>query len=125
MKKKLLYIALISLSGVMLICGCSKDYSSSSTPYPMPAGTTASSVMVTIMNFAFDPDTIRVKTGTTVTWTNMDTTPHTITSLTGEFNSENIPTYGTFQYTFQAMGTFTYHCTIHPMEKSAVVIVSN
>ena len=124
MKKKLFYIALVALSGGMLIYGCSKNYSSSSTPYPMPAGTTSSSAMVSIMNFAFSPDTIIVKTGTTVTWTNMDSSPHTVTSLTGAFNSESILTNGTFRYTFPAAGTFTYHCTVHSMMKSAVVIVS-
>jgi plastocyanin len=123
MKKKLFYIVLVALSGVILVNGC-KNYSST-TPYPMAPSTTGTSAMVSISNFAFVPDTIIVKTGTTVTWTNMDSTPHTVTSTTGLFDSGSIPTSSTFRYPFASAGTFVYHCTIHSMMKSAVVIVSN
>ena len=41
-----------------------------------PAGAT----LVSISNFAYDPDVLTVASGTTVCWTNNDMTPHTVTS---------------------------------------------
>jgi len=120
MKKILVYIALIVLSGVILIYSCSKGYNS-----PSPGSGTGVMASVVIQNMAFTPDTLRIKTGTTVTWSNMDGVTHTVTSLNGLFDSGNLGAGLNYNYTFAAAGTFTYHCTIHPMMKTGVVIVSN
>ena len=88
----------------------------------MSMGATAS---VSIQNMAFTPDTLRIKTGTTVTWSNMDGVTHTVTSLSGLFDSGNLGAGFTFHYTFSMAGTFAYHDVVHPTMKTAVVIVSN
>jgi plastocyanin len=125
MKKKIVYIALILVSCAMLIYSCSKGYNSSSPTYVPPGTGTGVTASVSIQNMAFTPDTLKVKTGTTVTWTNMDSVPHTVTELDGIFSSGNIAAGQTYNYMFGAVGSYTYHCTIHPMMKSAVVIVTN
>jgi len=68
--------------------------------------------LVTITNAGFQPSTIQVKVGDTVTWANNDTASHTVTSDTaGLFDSGPIAQGATFKFTFSTAGTFTYHST--------------
>lgn len=71
---------------------------------------------VTIQNFAFSPHDITVKKGTTVTWTNKDSTTHTVTETDGQVgpDSGNLVSGKSYSFTFNAIGTFHYHCSIHP-----------
>jgi plastocyanin len=84
----------------------SNSSSNSSTP--------SSTDKVSIENFSFSPATITVKKGTTVTWTNNDTTAHTVTADSGNaFDSGTMEQGKTFSHTFNSTGTFKYHCTLH------------
>src|SRR5947209_7178051 len=77
----------------------------------------AQTVSITIQNFAFQPPTMTIPVGTTVTWTNMDSASHTSTSDAGDavtWSSPLLPTGGTFSFTFTQAGTFPYHCSVHP-----------
>jgi plastocyanin len=69
---------------------------------------------VTIANFAFGPASLSVAAGTTVTWTNEDTTAHTATADDGSFDSSSIAPGATFSQAFDTAGTFAYHCSIRP-----------
>src|SRR6185503_7089247 len=55
---------------------------------------------VAIDNFAFDPQELHVKVGTTVTWVNRDDIPHTVTSTTLAFRSKALDTNDKFSFTF-------------------------
>jgi amicyanin len=77
---------------------------------------------VKIANFAFDPANITVPVGTTVTWTNLDSVSHTVTSDTGVFESGTLSHNATFSYTFNSRGTFSYSCSPHPFMKGKVVV---
>jgi plastocyanin len=79
---------------------------------------------VWIQGMAFNPSTITVKSGTTITWTNKDGVAHTVTSDNNLFNSGSIGNGGTYSYTFSTVGTFQYHCSLHP-EMTAKVIVTS
>ena len=79
----------------------------------------------------FVPNILTVPKGTTVTWTNDDTTLHTVTSGspesgnsgTGtEFDSSYLAAGKTFQHQFGISGTFDYYCTLHPYMKGKVVV---
>ncbi len=79
----------------------------------------------------FVPETLTVSKGTTVTWTNKDSTLHTVTSGspesgnsgTGtEFDSSYLAAGKTFQHQFNIAGTFDYYCTLHPYMKGKVVV---
>ena len=79
----------------------------------------------------FVPDILTVSKGTTVTWTNGDSTLHTVTSGspesgnsgTGtEFDSSYLAAGKTFQHQFSIPGTFDYYCTLHPYMKGKVVV---
>jgi len=70
---------------------------------------------VRMVNFAFAPANIIVDVGTTVTWTNDDAVPHTVTSDDGgELNSELLNPGDTFSHAFDTPGAYAYHCTPHP-----------
>lgn len=79
----------------------------------------------------FVPAILTVSKGTTVTWTNGDSTLHTVTSGspesgnsgTGtEFDSSYLAAGKTFQHQFSISGTFDYYCTLHPYMKGKVVV---
>ncbi len=81
---------------------------------------------VEMKNIAFNPTTLTVKNGTTVTWYNNDTTTHTVTSDDGSFQSSGDLAPGqTYSVTFNKTGTFTYHCSIHPAQMKAKVVVQS
>jgi len=125
MKKKFVYIGLVLIAAAILVYSCSKGYNTPPSGYNPGTAGTGVMASVTIQNMAFIPDTLSIKTGTTVTWSNMDEVTHTVVELNGMFSSGNIAPGQTYSYSFPAAGTFTYHCTIHPMMKTGVVIVSN
>ncbi|MGW3248632.1 plastocyanin/azurin family copper-binding protein [Streptomyces sp. NPDC001070] len=79
---------------------------------------------VAIKNFAFSPGTLKVKAGTTVTWTNQDTDAHTVTSTAkgGPLRSAALATHATYSYTFTKPGTYAYLCTIHPFMTATVEV---
>jgi plastocyanin len=73
----------------------------------------------------YSPASFTVKAGTTVTWVNKDGIDHTVTSKASSlFDSGNMPTGGTFRYTFSQPGTYTYYCTLHPWMTGIVVVTS-
>jgi plastocyanin len=86
-----------------------------------PASTGEGSA-VTIANFAFDPAEITVAAGTTVTWTNEDVAPHTVTADDGPFDSGRLDQGGSFSQTFDQPGSFAYHCEFHPSMHGTVVV---
>ncbi|MBR0824214.1 cupredoxin family copper-binding protein [Bradyrhizobium manausense] len=68
---------------------------------------------VHIDNFVFAPAELKVKVGTTVTWTNRDDIPHTIVSA-GKFRSKTLDTDDKFSFTFTSAGDYKYFCSLHP-----------
>jgi len=76
---------------------------------------------INIEGFKF-PATINVKAGDSVTWTNNDRAPHTVTADNGSFDRQVAASGGTATVTFSTAGTFAYHCTIHPTMTGTVVV---
>jgi plastocyanin len=84
-----------------------------------PAGNV---VEVKIDNFSFSPQTITVKPGTTVIWTNRDDIPHTVVSDDKVFKSKVLDTDEKFTYTFDKAGNFPYFCSVHPKMTAKVIV---
>jgi plastocyanin len=82
--------------------------------------TTVETNTVTIQNFAFNPGTLTVKQGATVTWTNQDSAPHKIKSDT--FNSPSLSQGDTFKFVFATKGSYEYSCSIHPSMTGKIVV---
>ncbi len=96
------------------------EYSNSNTQ--QPASQTNS---VTIKDFSFQPKKITVKKGTKVTWTNQDTVKHTVTpdDESVDFKSSELLGKGeSYSVTFNAVGTFNYHCQPHPNMTASVEV---
>lgn len=73
---------------------------------------------VWMQNTAFNRATRSVATGTTITFTNKDGVPHTVTSSAvpvgaSMFDSGIVAGGGTYQETFTIAGTYEYYCQIH------------
>lgn len=86
---------------------------------------------ITIHDLRFDPQTLTVAKGTTVMWINNDQAAHTIVTddlgvagkpQAGQFGSVPLSPGDTLKHTFDAVGTFPYHCTIHPYIKGTVIV---
>lgn len=70
----------------------------------------------------FAPKTLSVKVGTVVTWTNGDAMPHTVTSTGNGPASGTLSKGQSYSYTFAKVGTFAYHCSIHPSMTAKVIV---
>ena len=86
------------------------------------AGPSAVSAIVTIDNFAFTPQLLTVKVGTTITWTNHDDIPHAVMSENADFHSKALDTDDSFSYTAAKPGTYSYFCSLHPKMTAKVVV---
>ena len=111
--------AATSLALLLVACGADAE--------PPEADGAEAGAAVTVAGFAYDPDPIRVAPGTTVTWTNEDSAPHTVTAGTpGEpgdaFDESLAGSGGTASITFDEPGTFAYFCRIHPTMTAEVVV---
>src|ERR1051325_2769531 len=96
------------LFAIVLVAACSNGPTGYNTIGPPPPPPT-SGTPVSIKNFAFDPTTLIVKTGTKVVWVNGDADAHTVTSDSGNLlNSGEIPYRGYFALTFTDTGSVSY-----------------
>jgi len=99
---------------VVLISGCTGQKTE-----PQPSTTDK----VDIVGFAFDPASIAITKGTTVTWTNKDSAQHTVTEIKiNGFSSETLNQGQTYTHTFNETGTFEYQCHLHTSMKGKVIV---
>ncbi|HIG94367.1 MAG: Blue (Type 1) copper protein [archaeon GW2011_AR13] len=78
---------------------------------------------IEINNFAFAPQELIVKVGSTVVWNNKDSVKHTVTSDSGtELGSELLGNGESYSHTFNNVGTFEYHCTPHPSMTGKIIV---
>jgi plastocyanin len=82
----------------------------------------APAVTVNIQNFAFVPPEVTAKVGETIGWTNADSSPHTATPDSNACDTGNIAQNATAGLAFDAAGTYTYHCKIHPNMTGTITI---
>lgn len=111
MNRNILFLGILVVLGIVAVSGCTSNTSSGNT--------------VTIQNMAFNPSTLNIQVGTTVTWINKDSVTHRVTSDTGVFDSGDLTTGMSYNYTFNQTGTFPYHCSIHPSMTASIVVTSN
>ncbi|HSW89581.1 MAG TPA: cupredoxin domain-containing protein [Patescibacteria group bacterium] len=123
MKKLFLSLALVSL-----LSACT---SNTQAPVASPAAQINSSTspaavnnqnVVTMQGYAFFPATITIKAGQTVTWKNADNTIHSATADDKSFDTGTFDQSTDKTVTFSKPGTYTYHCSIHPMMKGTIIV---
>jgi plastocyanin len=86
-----------------------------------PTCGSSSGQAVAIANFAFAPGSLSVSSGANVTWTNNDSTTHTVTFDNGP-DCGSVAPGAAVSATFSAPGTYAYHCKIHPTMKGSVTV---
>lgn len=92
-----------------------------------PAGAPVQSGLVKIKyhEISIEPDTLRVKVGSTIEWSNEDSVEHNVTSASGpsKFASKNFGEGGTFRVTVTKPGVIHYRCTNHPTTMNGTIEV--
>lgn len=76
---------------------------------------------VSIKDLAFDPSSITVKAGDTVTFTNNNTVTHSVVG-DGGIDSGELEAGESYKETFNTLGTFNYHCSTHPSMTGKVIV---
>lgn len=108
-------------------CGGGSDSSSSEATPTTSSGAAAVSSggagAVTIKDYKYGPPSLTVPVGTTVKFTNEDSTPHTATSKDGGgFESGPIDTGKSATIKLEEAGTFSYFCVFHPFMKGTITV---
>lgn len=140
MKKYVIPILIVAalIVAVVIVATRGNDNNASNTTQPSSSDSNSMSNMsssssnsqtptstdkVSIADFAFSPTNITVKKGTKVTWTNNDSTAHTVTADSGSGPDSGTLSPGqTYSFTFINTGTFNYHCTIHSEMHGTVTV---
>jgi plastocyanin len=86
------------------------------------AGAQDAPVAVAIDNFTFNPQTLSVKPGTTVRWTNNDDIPHAVAAVNKQFRSKTLDTDDSYAFTFTTPGRYEYFCSLHPHMTGTIVV---
>ena len=85
--------------------------------------TTTKQNRIEIKDFAFNPQTLTVKSGEKITWVNRDEEPHTVVSVEKQFKkSSALDTDQEFTITAGAPGIYTYFCSVHPKMTGTIVV---
>lgn len=127
--KKGIIVAVVVVAALAfgaMVLGSSKN---DATMSASSSGEKASSMVVStnaveIKDYAYSPAIIKVKVGTTVTWTNKDVVEHTVSIKDGAEgpDSELLGKAETYSYTFTRAGTFDYYCKPHPNMLGSVIV---
>jgi len=103
-------------------------FASAETMVSVPLGSSLRGCEV--INTCYIPYEVKVAVGETVTWSNNDNEPHTVTAgsaaggPSGEFDSSLFMTRTTFSHTFEKEGKFNYFCMVHPWMDGVVTVVA-
>ena len=92
---------------------------------PASAPVHSGSVQIAYRNITIQPDTVKVRVGGTITWTNYDSIEHNVTSEGGpqKFASGDISEGGHFTIKATRPGVIHYECTIHPTSMNGTIEV--
>lgn len=119
--KKMIFAALLAFA--ILAMGCTQPAAPTGgqqNQAAVPNNTVAPTASVMITSFSFQPETVTVAKGATVTWTNQDPMAHTVTGT--DFDSGSVGSGQTYSHVFDKAGTYEYHCTIHPSMKGTIIV---
>jgi plastocyanin len=97
------------------------NYAKPSSNAPIQSGT----VKIKYHEITIEPDTLRVKVGTTIEWINEDPVQHNVTSESGpsKISSGNFGEGQTFRFTVTKPGIIHYKCTNHPATMNGTIEV--
>ena len=118
--------ALAGLCGIAAVGLTASCFSERTTGTSLSCGgTTADPCVVEIRDFTFEPSTLRVPAGATVTWVNNETQAglaHTSTSDGSGWDSDFLSPGDSYARGFPSSGQFPYHCEPHPNMKATIIV---
>ncbi|HEV2067110.1 MAG TPA: cupredoxin family copper-binding protein [Thermomicrobiales bacterium] len=83
----------------------------------------AAAVEVDIQDFAYNPASVTIKAGQSVTWTNQDSAPHTATARDRDVLQSGTLNQGeSYTQTFDTAGSYEYFCEFHPNMEGTVIV---
>ena len=114
----------LALALALGLAACGDDGSDATTTEGgAPSGEAEGSEKVEIVEFAYQPDPVVVRTDGKVIWQNEDSAPHTATADDGSFDTGTIEQGKLKSETFKQAGTYAYFCEIHPTMHGTVEVV--
>jgi len=137
-----------AFAGLLLLAACGDDSGSGSSSattapaaasggqggYGIPSDATATSAAsgggataadtVVAKDIAYNPTSITVKVGDTITFKNEDSFAHTFTANNGEFDSNSVDGGGSFTFKPTEAGTIAFHCKIHSNMKGTITVTA-
>ena len=69
-----------------------------------------------------EPSTVTLKPGTTVTWVQGSSMPHTVTGNVDGLRSSTLYSGQQYSHTFDATGRYDHACDFHPSMKGSVIV---
>jgi plastocyanin len=84
----------------------------------------ATTTTVTVKDFAFQPKMVTIRVGDMVTWANVDTATHTVTS-NGNWDTGGFAPGMSRSITFGTAGTYQYFCNLHSIMFGTVVVLAS
>ena len=90
---------------------------------PTAAASAPATAVVHVRDFGFQPGSVTVRRGGTVTWINEDDVDHTTTADSGSWDSGTLGRGQHFSRRFEQDGTFRYHCAFHAFMTGTVRVV--
>jgi plastocyanin len=99
--------------------------SPTTTPAALMDEAAAETAEVSVIDFAFDPATVRLSIGGTVTWRHNGIAPHTVSALDSSFDSGLLESAGTFSHRFDQAGRYQYVCAYHPQMVGTIEILDD
>ena len=126
--KKIIVLAL----GIMLLAAaCNKSASPTTTDNSSSQTVQSGTAEIDITSAGFSPAAITVKSGTVVTFKNLDSAQHwpasnphpTHTDLPGFDALKGLATGETYSFTFTQVGTWGFHDHLNPIENHGSVTV--
>ena len=120
----------VAVAAVVIVasgaCGADDGGDTKADGAASASGAVAPEPTVDIVNFVFEPKSLTVKAGTTVTWTNEDTAVHSIkdTSPLATPVSPDLAKGATFTITYGQPGSYSYICGIHQYMTGSVQVLA-
>ena len=77
---------------------------------------------VEIVEFLYAPEALTVAAGTTVTWINQDTAPHTSTARDESFDTGTLKKGDSGEVTLDEPGIYDYYCRFHQFMNATIKV---
>lgn len=124
------YASLAAIAALTLLGAGCQPPAASPPPLASPpaAEVPVAANVIQIKNFSYEPQTLTVKVGTPVIWTNEEAIVHTvvyddyINPDAVKFVSDRLAKGQSFNFTFPKPGEYGYHCGIHNSMKGKIVV---